>query len=814
MIKKNLGILFLSAIVLLICLAPVKTFAEPVVDACDNLSGSNIESQDYNNWSCPIMSYFVKAEDGYMRVQAGRYVDDIAVEYYNEDLIRVDKLTVPEELPEFGGFYETENNYFIVSGQLNEDECDDVEVFRVTKYDKKWNRIGSCGLYGANTTEPFGGASCRMDYSEGWLVVRTGHIMYTSSDDLRHQANVTFLVDTVNMEITDASTDVSWNGTGYASHSFNQFVKLEDNKIVAVDHGDAYPRAAALFNYPTDITTGTFATDDCQMTYLFEFEGYGGDNRTGASIGGFEMTDDKYILAGNSIIQDENYQSRNTKNIFVVSSDKKTKETSVTWLTSYPEGDESIYESTSTPHMVRVSETEFMVLWTRYGMVNYCIVDETGKLISEIFSHEGALSDCVPLVDEDEIIWYTWDDKEMVFYTIDLACLNELRVDKKYYEHEMSDDYTFDDCEVTFTCTKCKEVITGTTPYMYLVTWSYNNDINGDYEFDPEQLDFDKPSYLHITKTVADFEEMVIEFEDPEVADISRIEEETYIIKWKKEGKTTIRVYPKYAPSDKKTFEIWIGEIPISVHKNRVMLMKTDSIEYTSNNPYVYDGKSKKPIVYVVKENHELLEEGRDYTVSYKNNVDAGTATAVITGVGNYKGVIYKDFKINKKSISSKTVNIPYKSYSYTGKTIAPKVSIKGLAEGTDFSVSYTDNKKVGKAVIKVSGKGNYKGTKTKTFNINPKATVISGLKSGKQQITVMWKTCLVQVDGYQVRYGTVKNFTSYKAKNVESRLKGNLKLTGLKSNQKYWVKVRTYKTVKGVKYYSAWSEAKPVKTK
>ena len=60
------------------------------------------------------------------------------------------------------------------------------------------------------------------------------------------------------MEITDSHTSVANSSVGYASHSFNEFVKIENHSIVAVEHGDAGPRAIALMKYPTDVTTGQF----------------------------------------------------------------------------------------------------------------------------------------------------------------------------------------------------------------------------------------------------------------------------------------------------------------------------------------------------------------------------------------------------------------------------------------------------------------------------------------------------------------------------------------------------------------------------
>ena len=143
-------------------------------------SGSNVESQNYGRWSSTIKSYLSVCEDGsLMRVQYVGQKVGVLVEYYdssynlNESRSRI----LPAELPIFGGFYETDANYFLVTGQRNPDESPDVEVFRITKYDKQWNRIGSAGLYDCNTTVPFDAGSLRMDDAGKYLLIRTSHEM-------------------------------------------------------------------------------------------------------------------------------------------------------------------------------------------------------------------------------------------------------------------------------------------------------------------------------------------------------------------------------------------------------------------------------------------------------------------------------------------------------------------------------------------------------------------------------------------------------------------------------------------------------------
>ena len=152
-----------------------------------------------------------------------------------------------------------------------------------------------------------------------------------------------------------------------------------------------------------------------------------------------------------------------------------------------------------------------------------------------------------------------------------------------------------------------------------------------------------------------------------------------------------------------------------------------DCVLTLSQTEFTYDGKAKKPIV-TVKYNSVALNEGTDYTVSYKNNVNVGTATATVTGIGDYTGIVDKTFTITaapKISITNCTITLNQSSYTYDGTAKKPTVTVKYnnvvLIKDTDFTVSYLNNINVGTAIATVTGKGNYTGTVSKNFTINPK---------------------------------------------------------------------------------------------
>ncbi|MGN0515217.1 MAG: DUF4214 domain-containing protein, partial [Lachnospiraceae bacterium] len=142
-----------------------------------------------------------------------------------------------------------------------------------------------------------------------------------------------------------------------------------------------------------------------------------------------------------------------------------------------------------------------------------------------------------------------------------------------------------------------------------------------------------------------------------------------------------------------------------------------EEFEFTlSDTEYTYDKTEKKPEISVLG-----LVKDTDYTVAYKDNTAAGTATVTITGKGNYQGIVTKNFTINPVSIEDKDVNISVTEYEYDGTAKTPVISIPGLTKGVDYKVEYSDNILVGTAKAVVTGIGNYKGTVVKTF------TIISG---------------------------------------------------------------------------------------
>lgn len=162
----------------------------------------------------------------------------------------------------------------------------------------------------------------------------------------------------------------------------------------------------------------------------------------------------------------------------------------------------------------------------------------------------------------------------------------------------------------------------------------------------------------------------------------------------------------------------------------------------------------------------------------------------------------------------------------YNGKMQNPSVTVKdskgnGLKQDVDYVVMYSkDMKNVGIYSVKVTFQGNYEGTADLDYTITPKGTSISKIKAKKKGFSLKWKKQTSQTTGYEIQYSTSKKFTKKTTNSVtiKKNKTTSKSVSKRKANKKYYVRIRTYKTVrvngKSVKLTSDWSKVKTVKTK
>ena len=715
----------------------------------------NASDNHYITWSSVTNSYLVQNSDGTL-TRLENTSSGIVVENYSADGKKlISQRTISKELNLFGGFYSGKDYNYLVFGQNNTAESDSKEVVRVVKYTKSWSKVNSCSISGVNTTKPFSAGSLRMEEAGGKLYVYTCHEMYADSDGINHQANMLFTIDESSMSLTDSMYDVSNLTDGYVSHSFNQFIKADESGkyIYRVDHSESsnYTMNVSYLSV-NGITLTKYKADGKSTAVNVSIPvkfDMNKSNYTGASIGGFELG------SGNCLIAYAKDVSSNckTRNVYISVTDELFNGTQNIALTNYGT---SSKVTCRTPQLIKINDNLFLVMWEEYNSstgktaTKTMTVDSNGKTVTKAISHSFGLSDCQPIVCSDGMVkWYVTNNSAPTLYKLSPFALDD------YHEHSYTKTVLSN-----ATCTTA-----GTVKYTCSCGDSYTETI---------------PATGHKSSG------WIVD----KAASIG--------VKGSKHKECTVC---------KKVLET--AEIPalsrISISKASVTL---------STSTYAYDGKAETPSV-TVKVGGKTLKKDTDYTVSYSNNTKVGTAKVTITGKGNYTGSVSKTFKI-KNNFKKATVS-GISNKSYTGKNITQSITVKyngkTLKNGTDYTVSYSNNKSIGTATVKIAGKGSYTGTITKTFKINPAKQEIQKLTAKSKAFFVDWAQ-KGSATGYEIQYATNSKFTSAKKVTITNNKTDKTTVSKLSGKKKYYVRVRSYTTVKGTKYYGAWSASKSVTTK
>jgi len=740
------------------CTVTVTPLGSDTKGSATILSGratDNASDNHYNTWSSVTNSYLVQNSDGTL-TRLENTSSGIVVENYSADGKKlISQRTISKELNLFGGFYSGKDYNYLVFGQNNTSESDSKEVVRVVKYTKSWSKVNSCSISGVNTTKPFSAGSLRMEEAGGKLYVYTCHEMYADSNGINHQANMLFTIDESSMSLTDSMYDVSNLTDGYVSHSFNQFIKADESGkyIYRVDHSESsnYTMNGSYLSV-NGITLTKYKADGKSTAVSVSIPvkfDMNKSNYTGASIGGFELGSGNCLIAYAKDVS----SSCKTRNVYISVTDELFNGTQNIALTNYGT---SSKVTCRTPQLIKINDNLFLVMWEEYNSstgktaTKTMTVDSNGKTVIKAISHSFGLSDCQPVVCSDGMVkWYVTNNSAPTLYKLSPFALDD------YHEHS----YT----KTVLSNATCSTA--GTVKYTCSCGDSYTETI---------------PATGHKSSG------WIVD----KAASIG--------VKGSKHKECTVC---------KKVLET--AEIPalsrISISKASVTL---------STSTYAYDGKAKKPGV-TVKLNGKTLKNGTDYTVSYLNNTKVGTAKVTITGKGNYTGSVSKTYSI-KNNFKKATVS-GISNKSYTGKNITQSITVKyngkTLKKGTDYTVSYSNNKSIGTATVKIAGKGSYTGTITKTFKINPAKQEIQKLTAKSKAFFVDWAQ-KGSATGYEIQYATNSKFTSAKKVTITNNKTDKTTVSKLSGKKKYYVRVRSYTTVKGTKYYGAWSASKSVTTK
>lgn len=224
-----------------------------------------------------------------------------------------------------------------------------------------------------------------------------------------------------------------------------------------------------------------------------------------------------------------------------------------------------------------------------------------------------------------------------------------------------------------------------------------------------------------------------------------------------------------------------------------------------------YTGKELTPAIVIPG-----LKAGEDYYMYYEDNQYPGVATVTIYGTGYYKGTATIHFKIIKKTEKFvSNVKLNRTSYTYTGKSIRPSVTVtvNGKKIGANaYKLYYRNDKNSGIGTVQVRGIGKYSRiNKTLTFKILPPKTLLTGLKKANRSFTASWKKN-IQATGYQIQYAADSRFIKErKTVTVGKQSAIRYKISGLKNKKTYYVRIRSYKRVGKKVLYSSWSTVKKI---
>ena len=785
--KKRMLSIVLSGAMAVSTAVSAGSFSAFAVTQCVAYSGSNVNAQNYAQWSDTVKSYLTVCDNGnYMRVQSGAIEGKLLVEYYSSDFEPLSTKLIDNELPIFGAFYDSGNNYYVLSGQENPKQNDSLEVFRITKYDKNWNKIKSCSLYGANTTVPFDAGSARMTHSGDHLLVRTCHEMYKSSDGNNHQSNVTIEVDMPSMTITDSYTGIMNVEYGYVSHSFNQFIKTDGTHIVALDHGDAHPRSAVLVKYNSDFTTGKFFPSYSQkggnvdvVTYPEYTSGH--YNYTGAAIGGFDVSSSSYIVAQSTVDLDYINTSK-TRNVYVSAVSKGLSTNKLNKITSYAEGT----DSASAPQLVKINNNSFLLLWTRDTKVSCVKLNADGTVNGSIHTFEGSLSDCQPVIKNGRAVWYVYDKNNVTFSSLNLSNLDDIKTVDVKTGHDYETKYASKtDGTVTQTCKSCGYVNKFTVPTSTTVYWrtdlsstTFSSGLSKTQFSVGDSVDF----WLY------DDTDYTVEFSDRSIVSVNKLENYSNDIRritFKNGGSLTVKIYPTYNPSVAKTYKFTCGCTSHTYGSAVITKQPTCTSEGTKTKTCTQCGATVTETI--AKLSHKYADTvvaptctADGYTLhkcsicgtSYKD----GTTKATGHSYGN--SVVTKQPTCTAEGTATKTCTkcnatvtetIAKTSHKYADTVVAPTCTADGytLHKCSVCGTSYKDNTtkatghSYGNSVVTKQPTCTAEGTAIKTCTkCNATVTETIAKTSHKYIDTVVVPTCTA--DGYTLHKCSVCG-TSYK---------------------------------------------------
>ncbi|OEH92085.1 stalk domain-containing protein [Bacillus solimangrovi] len=328
---------------------------------------------------------------------------ELVIEELTTSFEKTGERKVKMELPMFGAAHKSiDGHIYVLYGDSNSRESAEKVVYRVVKYDDKWNKVGQVDITDAYVTVPFDASNATIDTNGKELIVHTGRLRYQAEDGKHHQSNMVIKINTEDMTLL-------YNGgqwpQPYSSHAFATYARFDGDRSVYAVHGDGYPRAIELTTKKDNLIENIYT--------ILDIPGEIGRNYTGVFLGGLEVSKDSYLLVGASIYLNEHYGKNASSNVYVSVVPKDAEDESevkMVWLTNYPVEEDTFIIDT---YLVKMNDNKFVALWYEplKKSLGYAVVDGQGNILKKPTLIKGAIppGGIDPLVLDNKIIWYIYE---------------------------------------------------------------------------------------------------------------------------------------------------------------------------------------------------------------------------------------------------------------------------------------------------------------------------------------------------------------------------------------------------------------------
>lgn len=379
------------------------------------------KDETFDRWGKSASSHLIKNDDGtYTAVEISEHVN---IENYDSNFNRLSSFAIKKELPIFGTLYAGKDFNYIAFGQENLLDDNSREVIRIVIYDKSFVKISEVSINNCKTAIPFDASGAEMHEDDRYLVLHTSRSQYRDENGVRPQTQLTVIIDKYTWTVSNMLGKFQYN---HMSHALREFVKIDDGRLITANFSDAAPIRGA-FLQELDFSGKVLHTQS-----IFNVGGPLAANCTGAMIGGLEASDSGYLVSMSSIDHSlpTGYSSiniegidRENRDIYLLWADKNTWEMRHTCLARYT----GVELTGSVPYLVKLSDTNFMVLWQRFtdysnesDTLSYAFVDKDGKQIGQTQTIRGKLSEsCRPIESDGRVVWYVNTPSGRQFYSID-----------------------------------------------------------------------------------------------------------------------------------------------------------------------------------------------------------------------------------------------------------------------------------------------------------------------------------------------------------------------------------------------------------